>query len=172
MEVNLKVPRKVFMFAALIASTVSVCQTAFASNGALPDRIKSVEIVVIPGNVEPAFARTLERALEDAFVADGTLETVSGDAADSKLTLKIANYKKYPIKYGTGQIVKEYTLALTMEGTLTDLATNQVLSQVLNIFDSVTYAAVGPEAESENEAFRRLAEKIAPAIVKGTIVRR
>jgi hypothetical protein len=166
------VPRKCLILATLIASIVFVCQTAFASNGVLPTRIKSVAIVVVPGTVEPTFARTLERALEDAFVAEGTLEVASPDVADSKLLLKIVSYKQQPVKYGVDKIVNEYNLALTLEGTLTDLATNQVLAQVLNIYEAVSYAAVGPGAETENEAFRRLAEKIAPRIVKGTIIRR
>jgi hypothetical protein len=160
------------MFAALIVSTVCVSQTAFASNGALPERIKSVAIVIMPGNVESAFGRTLERALEDAFVADGTLGVASEDVADSKLVLKIVSYKQQPVKYGVDRIVSEYNLALTLEGTLIDLAADHVLSQVPNIYESVSYAAVGPSAETEHQAFQRLAEKIAPAIVKGTLTRR
>ena len=165
-------PRKCLILATLIVSAVCISQKAFASNGVLPTRIKSVAIVVMPGTVEPAFARTLERALEDAFVAEGTLEVASPDVADSKLLLKIVSYRQQPVKYGVDKIVNEYNLALTLEGTLTDLATNQVLAQVLNIYEAVSYAAVGPQAETENEAFRRLAEKIAPRIVKGTITRR
>jgi hypothetical protein len=156
--------------AATVAALLS-CE-AHASNGVLPTRIKSVAVVVIPGTIEPDFARTLERALEDEFAAEGTLEVASPDAADSKLTLKIVGYKKQPVKYGVDKIVNEYNLALTLEGTFTDLATDQVLSQVLNIYESVPYAAVGPKAETEHEAFTRLAEKIAPRIVKGTIMRR
>lgn len=156
--------------AAIVAALLS-CE-AHASNGVLPTRIKSVAVVVIPGSIEGSFARTLERALEDEFAAEGTLEVASPDAADSKLTLKIVGYKKQPVKYGVDKIVNEYNLALTLEGTFTDLATDQVLSQVLNIYESVSYAAVGPKAETEHEAFQRLAEKIAPRIVKGTIMRR
>lgn len=165
-------PRKFLIFGALIVSAVCAIQTATASNGVLPTRIKSVAIVVMPGTVEPAFARTLERALEDAFAADGTLGVASEDVADSKLMLKIVSYKQQPVKYGVDKIVNEYNLALTLEGTLTDLATDQVLAQVLNIYEAVSYAAVGPKAETENEAFQRLADKIAPRIVKGTITRR
>jgi hypothetical protein len=145
---------------------------ARASNGALPTRIKSVAVVVIPGTIEPTFARTLERALEDAFAADGTLGVASPDAADSKLTLKIVGFKQQPVKYGVDKIVNEYNLALTLEGTFTDLASDQVLSQVPNIYESVSYAAVGPQAETEYEAFSRLAKEIAPRIVKETILRR
>ena len=165
-------PRKRLILATLIVGAFCVSQTAFASNGVLPTRIKSVAIVVMPGTVEPAFARTLERAMEEAFVADGTLEVASADIADSKLILKIVSYKQQPVKYGVDKIVNEYNLALTLEGTLTDLATNQVLAQVLNIYEAVSYAAVGPAAETEHQAFQRLAEKIAPRIVKGTITRR
>lgn len=161
----------------MFAVTIGVAATllsyeANASNGVLPTRIKSVAVVVIPGTIEPTFARTLERALEDAFAADGTLGVASPDIADSKLTLKIVGYKQQPVKYGVDKIVNEYNLALTLEGTFTDLATDQVLSQVPNIYESVPYAAVGPKAETENEAFQRLAEKIAPRIVKETILRR
>jgi hypothetical protein len=156
--------------AAIVGALFS--SAAHASNGVLPTRIKSVAVVVIPGSIEGSFARTLERALEDEFAAEGTLEVASPDAADSKLTLKIVSYKKQPVKYGVDKIVNEYNLALTLEGTFTDLATDQVLSQVLNIYESVPYAAVGPKAETEHEAFQRLAEKIAPRIVKGTILRR
>ena len=156
---------------AAIAAALLSCE-ARASNGVLPTRIKSVAVVVMPGTIEPDFARTLERALEDEFAADGTLEVTSPDVADSKLTLKIVGYKQQPVKYGVDKIVNEYNLALTLEGTFTDLAADQVLSQVPNIYESVSYAAVGPKAETEHEAFRRLAEKIAPRIVKGTIMRR
>ncbi len=155
----------------VIAATLLGCE-ARASNGALPTRIKSVAVVVIPGTIEPTFARTLERALEDAFAADGTLGVASADAADSKLTIKIVGFKQQPVKYGVDKIVNEYNLTLTLEGTFADLATDQVLFQVPNIYESVSYAAVGPKAETEYEAFQRLAEKIAPRIVKETIVRR
>lgn len=155
----------------VVAAALLSCE-AHASNGVLPTRIKSVAIVVIPGSIEGSFARTLERALEDEFAAEGTLEVASPEVADSKLTLNVASYKKQPVKYDVEKIVSEYNLALTLEGTFTDLATDQVLSQVLNIYESVSYAAVGPEAETEHEAFQRLAEKIAPRIVKGTILRR
>ena len=156
--------------AAIVAALLS-CE-AYASNRYLPTIIKSVGVVVIPGTIEPDFARTLERALEDEFAAEGTLEVVSPEVADAKLTLKIVGYKKQPVKYGVDKIVNEYNLALTLEGTFTDLATDQVLSQVPNIYESVSYAAVGPKAETEHQAFQRLAEKIAPRIVKGTIMRR
>jgi hypothetical protein len=159
------------------AVTVAVAATllgyeADASDGVLPTRIKSVAIVVIPGTIEPTFARTLERALEDAFAADGTLGAASPDVADSKLTLKIVGFQQQPVKYGVDKIVNEYNLALTLEGTFTDLASDQVLSQVPNIYESVSYAAVGPKAETEYQAFHRLAEKIAPRIVKETVLRR
>lgn len=156
--------------AAIIAALLS-CE-AHASSRYLPTRIKSVAVVVIPGNIEGSFARTLERALEDEFAAEGTLEVAAESAADSKLTLKIVGYKKQPVKYDIDKIVNEYNLALTLEATFTDLAADQVLSQVLNIYESVSYAAVGPKAETEHEAFQRLAEKIAPRIVKETITRR
>ncbi|UCH79208.1 MAG: hypothetical protein JSU81_04475 [Candidatus Coatesbacteria bacterium] len=145
---------------------------ARALNGVLPTRIKTVAIVVIPGNAEASFARVLERTLEDEFVAEGTLDIAEEDVADSKLMLKIVSYNKQPVKYDVEAIVNEYNLALTLEGTFTDLATNQVLAQVLNIYESVSYAAVGAGAETEYQAFERLAEKIAPLIVKGTILRR
>ncbi len=165
--------RKIVVVAATtVVAAALLSYEAHASDRYLPTRIKSVAIVVIPGSIEGSFARTLERAMEDEFAAEGTLEVTSPDAADSKLTLKIVGYKKQPVKYGVDKIVNEYNLALTLEGTFTDLATDQVLSQVLNIYESVSYAAVGPEAETEHEAFRRLAEKIAPRIVKGTILRR
>jgi hypothetical protein len=166
------VQRKNLAAAAAIAAAALLGHAAYASNGVLPTRIKSVAIVVITGTTEPSFGRTLERALEDEFAADGTLEVASADVADSKLTLKIISYKQQPVKYGADNIVNQYNLALTLEGTLTDLATDQVLSQVPNVYESVSYAAVGPEAETEDEAFRRLVEKIAPRIVKETIIRR
>ena len=156
--------------AATVAALLS-CE-AHASNRYFPTRIKSVAVVVIPGTIEPDFARTLERALEDEFAAEGTLEVASPDAADSKLTLKIVGYKKQPVKYGVDKIVNEYNLALTLEVTFTDLAADQVLVQVPNVYESVSYAAVGRNAETEYEAFQRLAEKIAPRIVKDTIIRR
>jgi hypothetical protein len=166
--------RKTIATSVALAVTVAALLSyeARASNGVLPTRIKTVAVVVIPGNVEGSFARTLERALEDEFVAEGTLDAAEEDVADSKLTLKIVSYNKQPVKYDVEEIVSEYNLALTLEGTFTDLATNQVLAQVLNIYESVLYAAVGPGAETEYQAFERLAEKIAPRIVKGTILRR
>jgi hypothetical protein len=167
------VTRNITTAAVIIAAAAALLgYGARASNGVLPTRIKSVAVVVIPGTIEPTFARTLERALEDAFAADGTLSVASPDVADSKLTLKIVGYKQQPVKYGVDKIVNEYNLALTLEGTFTDLATDQVLSQVPNIYESASYAAVGPEAETEYEAFSRLAKEVAPRIVKETIMRR
>jgi hypothetical protein len=166
--------RRTITTAAALAAFVGALLSgeAGASNGVLPTRIKSVAVIVIPGSIEGSFARTLELALEDEFAAEGTLEVADEDVADSKLALKIVGYKQQPVKYGVDKIVNEYNLALTLEGTFIDLATDQVLAQVPNIYESVSYAAVGPEAETEHQAFQRLALKIAPRIVKETILRR
>ena len=156
--------------AAIVAALFS-CE-AVEGHRYLPTRIKSVAVVVIRGSIEASFARTLERTLEDEFVAEGTLEVAAESVADSKLTLKIVGYKKQPVKYDVEKIVNEYNLALTLEATFTDLGADQVLVQVPNVYESVSYAAVGRNAETEYEAFQRLAEKIAPRVVKDTIVRR
>lgn len=156
--------------AAIVAALFS-CE-AVEGHRYLPTRIKSVAVVVIRGSIEASFARTLERTLEDEFVAEGTLEVAAESVADSKLTLKVVGYKKQPVKYDVEKIVNEYNLALTLEATFTDLAADQVLVQVPNVYESVSYAAVGRNAETEYEAFQRLAEKIAPRVVKDTIMRR
>ena len=100
---------------------------------------------------------------------DGTLDIADEGVADSKLTMEIVNYKKEAKSYDVSETVKEYNLALVLSITFLDLTTGQVLWQEPNFYDSVSYFAVGSQAETEDDALQRLCDDIAQKIVNRTM---
>ena len=113
--------------------------------------------------------RVLTDSVIDEFVADGTLDVAGEDVADSKLQVEIVNYKKEALSYDVQEVVKEYNLAIVVSGTFTDLINNQVLWQEPSMYESVSYYAIGPNAETEDDALDRLAEELARKIVNRTL---
>jgi hypothetical protein len=155
---------------AIAAAAVLSCGP-YTFNPNVPGYIKSVAIPLFknPRTFKYGAERVLTDAVIDEFVADGTLDVAGEDVADSKLQVEIVNYKKEALSYDVQEVVKEYTLAIVVSGTFTDLINNQVLWQEPSMYESVSYYAIGPNAETEDDALDRLAEELARKIVNRTL---
>ncbi len=156
--------------AAVLASAFLACGT-YTFNPNLPTHIKTLAIPLAknPRTFKYGAERILTDAAIDEFVKDGTLDVAAEDVADAKLTVEIVNYKKEPLAYDAQESVKEYNLAIVVSVTFLDLTTGQVLWQEPSLYDAVPYFAVGPNAETEDEALNRLAEDLARKIVNRTL---
>ncbi len=143
----------------------------YTFNPNLPGYIKSVAVPLFknPRTFKYGAERVLTDAVIDEFVADGSLEVAGEDVADSKLQVEIVNYKKEALSYDVQEVVKEYNLAIVVSVTFTDLINNQVLWQEPSMYESVTYYAIGSNAETEDDALKRLAEELARKIVNRTL---
>jgi hypothetical protein len=155
---------------AIAAAAVLSCGP-YTFNPNVPGYIKSVAIPLFknPRTFKYGAERVLTDAVIDEFVADGTLDVAGEDVADSKLQVEIVNYKKEALSYDVQEVVKEYNLAVVVSGTFTDLINNQVLWQEPSMYESVSYYAIGPNAETEDDALDRLAEELARKIVNRTL---
>ncbi len=155
--------------AIMFAAVLSCGPYTFNPN--LPGHIKSVAIPLFknPRTYKYGAERILTDAVIDEFVADGSLDVADENVADSKLQVEIVNYKKEPLSYDVQEVVKEYNLAVVVSATFTDLTNNQVLWQEPSMYESVPYYAVGSNAETEDEALERLAEKLARKVVNRTL---
>ncbi len=155
--------------AVIISATLSCGNYTFNPN--VPGYIKSVAIPLFknPRTFKYGAERVLTDAVIDEFVADGTLDFADENVADSKLQVEIVNYKKEALSYDVQEVVKEYNLAIVVSVTFTDLINNQVLWQEPSMYESVTYYAVGSQAETEDDALDRLAEELARKIVNRTL---
>jgi hypothetical protein len=155
---------------AFTAAAVISCGP-YTFNPNVPGYIKSVAIPLFknPRTFKYGAERVLTDAVIDEFVADGTLDVAGEDVADSKLQVEIVNYKKEALSYDVQEVVKEYNLAIVVSGTFTDLINNQVLWQEPSMYESVSYYAIGPNAETEDDALDRLAEELARKIVNRTL---
>jgi hypothetical protein len=155
---------------AIAAAAVLSCGP-YTFNPNVPGYIKSVAIPLFknPRTFKYGAERVLTDAVIDEFVADGTLDVAGEDVADSKLQVEIVNYKKEALSYDVQEVVKEYNLAIVVSGTFTDLINNQVLWQEPSMYESVSYYAIGPNAETEDDALDRLAEELARKIVNRTL---
>lgn len=164
-----KVNATALAFAIAAAAVLSCGPYTFNPN--VPGYIKSVAIPLFknPRTFKYGAERVLTDAVIDEFVADGTLDVAGEDVADSKLQVEIVNYKKEALSYDVQEVVKEYNLAIVVSVTFTDLINNQVLWQEPSMYESVSYYAIGPKAETEDEALDRLAEELARKIVNRTL---
>lgn len=155
---------------AIAAAAVLSCGP-YTFNPNVPGYIKSVAIPLFknPRTFKYGAERVLTDAVIDEFVADGTLDVAGEDVADSKLQVEIVNYKKEALSYDVQEVIKEYNLAVVVSGTFTDLINNQVLWQEPSMYESVSYYAIGPNAETEDDALDRLAEELARKIVNRTL---
>jgi outer membrane lipopolysaccharide assembly protein LptE/RlpB len=166
---------KIRILAAALASAVALAALfacgPYTFNPNLPGHIKSVAIPLFknPRTFKYGAERILTDAVIDEFVADGTLDVADENVADSKLTVEIVNYKKEALSYDVQEVVKEYNLAVVVSATFTDLTTNQVLWQEPQMYESVSYYAIGAQAETEDEALERLAEELARKLVNRTM---
>ena len=165
--------RKANVAALVIAVTAAAVISCgpYTFNPNVPGYIKSVAIPLFknPRTFKYGAELVLTDAVIDEFVADGTLDVAGEDVADSKLRVEIVNYKKEALSYDVQEIVNEYNLAIVVSATFTDLINNQVLWQEPSMYESVPYYAIGPNAETEDEAFDRLAEELARKIVNRTL---
>ncbi len=161
--------------AAALAAAVVVAATLgcgnYTFNPNVPGYIKSVAIPLFknPRTFKYGAERVLTDAVINEFVADGTLDVADESVADSKLQVEIVNYKKEALSYDVQEVVREYNLAIVVSVTFTDLINNQVLWQEPSMYDSVTYYAIGPQAETEDDALSRLADDLARKIVNRTL---
>jgi len=159
----------------LLAATLGVASLLscgpYTFNPNLPGHIKSVAIPIFknPRTFKYGLERKITTALVDAFVRDGTLDVAAEAQADAKLTGEVVSYKKEALSYDVTESVKEYNLVVVVSVSFIDLTTGQVLYQDPNIYQAVSYYAVGPRAETEDEALERLAEELARKIVKRTL---
>lgn len=166
---------KMRTLAAALASAVALAALfacgPYTFNPNLPGHIKSVAIPLFknPRTFKYGAERILTDAVIDEFVADGSLDVADENVADSKLTVEIVNYKKEAISYDVQEVVKEYNLAVVISATFTDLTTNQVLWQEPQMYESVSYYAIGTQAETEDEALERLADELARKLVNRTL---
>jgi len=153
----------------LLAAMVACGPYTFNPN--LPGHIKTVAIPLAknPRTFKYGAERVLTTALVDEFVRDGTLDIADENEADSKLTAEIVNYKKEAVGYDVGESVNKYNLAMVLSVTFIDLTSGQVLFQEPNFYDSVQYYALGPQAETEDDALQRLCEDIATKVVNRTL---
>lgn len=163
-----------------VKATASILAFGFAAaiscgpytfNPNLPGYIKSVAVPLFknPRTFKYGAERVLTDAVIDEFVADGSLDVAGEDVADSKLQVEIVNYKKEALSYDVQEVVKEYNLAVVVSVTFTDLINNQVLWQEPSMYESVSYYAIGANAETEDDALERLAEELARKIVNRTL---
>ena len=164
-----KVKATALVLAAAFAAAISCGPYTFNPN--LPGYIKSVTVPLFknPRTFKYGAERVLTDAVIDEFVADGSLDVAGEDAADSKLQVEIVNYKKEALSYDVQEVVKEYNLAIVVSVTFTDLINNQVLWQEPSMYESVSYYAIGANAETEDDALERLSEELARKIVNRTL---
>jgi outer membrane lipopolysaccharide assembly protein LptE/RlpB len=155
---------------AIAAAAILSCGP-YTFNPNMPGYIKSVAIPLFknPRTFKYGAERVLTDAVIDEFVADGTLDVAGEDVADAKLQVEIVNYKKEALSYDVQEVVKEYNLAIVVSATFTDLINDQVLWQEPSMYEAVSYYAIGPKAETEDEALDRLAEELARKVVNRTL---
>lgn len=156
--------------ATLVVASLFSCGP-YTFNPNLPGHIKSVAIPIFknPRTFKYGIERKITTALVDAFVRDGTLDVANEDEADAKLAGEIISYKKEALSYDVSESVKEYNLVVVVSVSFIDLTTGQVLYQDPNVYQAVSYYAVGPKSETEDEALERLAEELARKIVNRTL---
>jgi outer membrane lipopolysaccharide assembly protein LptE/RlpB len=155
---------------------VLICGCAHLPQPILPSHIKEIDIPIFENRTyRYGLEEYLTTSVIEAFILDGRLRVAREKEADGQIRGEIISYSKEPLSYDDEGYVAEYKLWMRLSLLLYDLHKKEVVWRD-EIEDSITYipetsslVAEGITPETEEEAERRLIEKIASWVVSRTI---
>lgn len=152
----------------------------YTTKSNLPEDIKTLYIVPVKNAIDitqeiedrkgrymayrPGLETDLMNAITNRFIFDGTLKVVRESNADLILEASVMEYFRDPLRYTSGDDVKEYRLNLRISA-VARRANNQVLWKG-DIVGETTYFTSGSQAVSEDEALSKAVEDTANRLVE------
>ena len=114
----------------------------------------------------PGLEVDITRAVIDGFIRNRYLKIDTQKR--SKLTLEgaLIEYRQYPLSYDSGDSVVELRVQITVDITLINNTTGEVMWTENNFRGESTYDITGPKAITEAEAARKAVDDIAQRIVE------
>lgn len=142
----------------------------------LPSHIKRIHIPIFKNRTfRYGLEERLTNSVIEAFILDGQLIVAKEEVSDGEIRGEFISYFKEPLSYDDEGYVTEYKLWVKVCLLLYDLHSKEVLWRdkieegVIYIPETSSLVGEGMRSETQEEAEKRIIERIASRIVSRTI---
>jgi hypothetical protein len=117
----------------------------------------------------PALEVDITRAVINSFIFDGTLQVTS--ERDAKMVLEgvLVDFKLFPLSYDKSDDINEFRVSVTVNLTLYDNVTGDIMWKEPSFQGQSTFTTVGPNAMTEGEAVREAVKDLSVRIVERVV---
>ncbi len=149
----------------------------YSTQRLLPDNLQTIHVALFENdtykntNYEKPFKRNIENIVTDQlieqFLIDGALGVTQKNVADLLLEGKVTYYTKEPLQYSSidSDDVEEYRIHITVELTLTNQITSEIIFEKEAAMQYEDYDVSGTFIRTEDSALEQAAEDLAKDIV-------
>jgi len=153
----------------LSAALIMICGCwGYRAGTLLPEHINTVSVPIFRNSSsEPNIETAATNAVINSINIDGTLKVVQ-QGADALLECEIVDYKRRPLRYGSGR-PDEYRIIITVSATFTDLQQDRPFWSEKRISGQTDFLVRGNLPASEREAIPDALSDLAHDIVEQVV---
>lgn len=160
--------RLLIMF--LIIAILSSSGCGYRVGSLLPADIKTIAVpMFINKTPEPELEAMVTNGIIQEFIADGTLQIVEEENADTLLLGEIIDYRREPIRYTETEVTREYRLIIAVRLTFKDLRHNEVMWENPRVEGEATFFVGTSLPESECIALPNTIKDLAHDVVEKVV---
>jgi hypothetical protein len=156
----------------------------YTTGSLLPSHIKTISIENFTNKIpitseisdqnryktyRPLLEVDITRAVIDRFIFDGHLRIAPKKDADLILEGELVDFRREPTKYGYGDSIDQYRIAVFVNMQVIDAATGKKMWSEKNFAGSDYYFTTGPQQKSEDAAVTDAINDLARRVVERTI---
>ncbi|MBD3296958.1 MAG: hypothetical protein GF392_06270 [Candidatus Omnitrophica bacterium] len=169
---------------ALILTLAFISGCGYTTASMLPPEMDSIHIKNFENKIDvehvvsdkrstydywPALEVDITRAVINSFIFDGTLAVTSERDAKMVLEGMLVDFKLFPLSYDKSDNINEFRVSVTVDLTLYNNVTGEVMWKEPAFQGQSTFTTVGPNALTEGEAVREAVKDLSARVVERVI---
>ena len=173
-----------FSFQLVIMLAIFTSGCGYTTGSLLPAHLKTISIENFTNKIpltdeisdrhryktyRPLLEVDVTRAIIDRFIFDGHLKVVQKKDANLILEGALIDFRREPTKYGYGDTIDQYRIAIFVEMKLIDAASGEVMWSENSFAGSDYYFTTGAQSKSEDAAVTDALNDLARRVVERTI---
>jgi hypothetical protein len=168
----------------LLLSVLAISGCGYTTGSLLPAHLKTIAIENFANKIpitdeisdrnryktyRPLLEVDVTRTIIDRFIFDGHLKVVQRKDANLILEGALVDFRREPTKYGYGDTIEQYRIAIFVDMQLIDAASGEVMWSENNFAGSDYYFTTGAQMKSEDAAVADALNDLARRVVERTI---
>jgi hypothetical protein len=168
----------------LLLSVLAISGCGYTTGSLLPAHLKTIAIENFANKIpitdeisdrnryktyRPLLEVDVTRTIIDRFIFDGHLKVVQKKDANLILEGALVDFRREPTKYGYGDMIEQYRIAIFVDMQLIDAVSGEVMWSENNFAGSDYYFTTGAQMKSEDAAVADALNDLARRVVERTI---